>query len=720
MHYWNSESLTHMDEGNPEGQMQAKADFEVSGSSVVVGQNDLSYTLPPGYQILGEGFEYAVGDGPVRFYQPALKAVERIYTSRHGEGPTVTDWCLIPCVIRLAMADLTLVDILDIAPEVPTITWYRDCNLFAPPPVFPEGLDQAGLVRWGRIADCAGDCYGVLRVGSWLLGQVANSNQVFGWNLETEEGYWLAGWDNVPWRLRLGETGISVAEPPEGESSDLEFDAYQHTRTYFNVIASVGSGQALILRERQTVQASVISDINTFTEPREISGGESTATVSDLFRRVWVNASGTDTAIIDPPENSGLYHPFEWNEAAFQCGGLIGEPWSGNALPPLPDHYPARTRAEAAAEMTAALAADLATVTARAKINAMRVVDVEIGLYLVDFSGETPAWPEEPLVVWDGEDWTLGPLLRGQTEYSISETTYGALPVVASEDYPSNYVLDLEETDYHTSSSSDFSTGAGAMIHGYWDAEVPLEVYTRSGITSEDRNNCEGPLGPWLDASTVDSNPSRPVVLTVLKVPIVSRPELPAPAAWHPCKYCTDGMVLIGLPRESLLERLEYLNPGGTPFENQSGGTAGEAIAWNQAISDACTLTCLPLAELQPSWTVAVLDYATPIVKRTAGSGYPVWDSTSGAAITNGVLNAQFVYLVVKDNAGQRLLRVRVRDLMDGETVVEAAGSVRTGLVASGTIVRAANLHDNLLVVNRRLIGLGADGYFEIEVTWDA
>jgi len=110
------------------------------------------------------------------------------------------------------------------------------------------------------------------------------------------------------------------------------------------------------------------------------------------------------------------------------------------------------------------------------------------------------------------------------------------------------------------------------------------------------------------------------------------------------------------------------------------------------------------------SWTVDVLDYASP---HLSGDRY-VQDA--GAGISNGVLTSQFLYLVVKDLAGARLLKIRVRDLLDeSEAVIEPAGTVVSYPLITGTIGQSLTLYrDNLVVVNRRLVGLSNTAYFEI------
>ena len=55
MNYWAAEIVTHADTALSSDHAQVWADFEASSSAVVVGNNDLIYNLPAGYQIAGEG-----------------------------------------------------------------------------------------------------------------------------------------------------------------------------------------------------------------------------------------------------------------------------------------------------------------------------------------------------------------------------------------------------------------------------------------------------------------------------------------------------------------------------------------------------------------------------------------------------------------------------------------------------------------------------------------
>lgn len=689
MNYWAAEIVTHADTALSSDHAQVWADFEASSSAVVVGNNDLIYNLPAGYQIAGEGFEHAVGEGETLYYQPALKAVEETYTSLDGTGATVTDWHLHPCVIRLTMDTFEQVDIIDLTPQEPTIDWYRDCLRNAPPPLISEGLSQAGFAAWGMVADAGGKFYSILRVGDWLIPQIGNANQLYAYNLSTETFFRLAGWDETghPEQMRKADT-----------QSEIDFLAYAHDRSYFNVISRLSGTQVLILRETHTVEAEVVSNFSgAKIEPRTITFESTSADVSDYFKETWVNASGTTSAEVTPPENAGLYKPFEWDEAAFQCGGLVGEPWSGNAIPPLPDHYPERTKAAAAAEMIAAVGDDLAYISALPRFAGVAIADAEITLEIWDFpSTGDPAYVST-VQTWDAGEWSPGNLLRGVTDWEISETTYGALPVVVDTAFASNYVIDPPDvTGYENNGDSDFSRGNGVMLHSYWSSSVPLESYLRWGITSEDRNNCPGPSGPWLDKGEVDTTPGKEVILTILRTPIASTPSLPSPPAFHPCKYVTDGSILIGLPRE--------FGPDMSWIGAVSNAT------YNAALKARVRVECLGLDVGEPSWTVDVLDYASP---HLSGDRY-VQDA--GAGISNGVLTSQFLYLVVKDLAGARLLKIRVRDLLDeSEAVIEPAGTVVSYPLITGTIGQSLTLYrDNLVVVNRRLVGLSNTAYFEI------
>ena len=87
-----------------------------------------------------------------------------------------------------------------------------------------------------------------------------------------------------------------------------------------------------------------------------------------------------------------------------------------------------------------------------------------------------------------------------------------------------------------------------------------------------------------------------------------------------------------------------------------------------------------------------------------------------GLGFPTAYFTSQFLYLVVKDLAGARLLKIRVRDLLDeSEAVIEPAGTVVSYPLITGTIGQSLTLYrDNLVVVNRRLVGLSNTAYFEI------
>ena len=89
-------------------------------------------------------------------------------------------------------------------------------------------------------------------------------------------------------------------------------------------------------------------------------------------------------------------------------------PWSGNAIPPLPDHYPERTKAAAAAEMTAAVGDDLALHLGSALgFAGVAIADAEITLEIWDFRPRGDPAYVSTVQTWDAGEWSPGNLLRG-------------------------------------------------------------------------------------------------------------------------------------------------------------------------------------------------------------------------------------------------------------------------------------------------------------------
>jgi hypothetical protein len=645
-----------------------EANFSASTAFVVVGANLLSYEIPTGYQPAGEGFEYAVGEGDTLYYQPALKGVTRAW------GDVTDGWSMIPCVIRLTMDTFELVDIIDLEPAEPTITNYRDASLLAGRPWFGDGLaNLPGFIPWGRIGDCAagvngtinqhGELHAILRVGNWLFPQISNSNQAYAYNLASETYWRLNGWEEMPAQLLQ-------ADP----QTDVAFESYAHDRYWYNVVAPIGDGKILLLVENQRREASVVSDfINTLT-PEATVGGE---TIRDTLRAKWVNSSGT-TSLEYSGDSGDWYdlYAYNWDLPDIQAGDLYGEPWgTGPGKPPYSGSGLTRDQAATESEFVAAIEIDLDDLIAVPRYAGMYPVDATMGLQVWDFSTTTPEFVET-IYAWNDTTEPQDPVVRGASEYTITSTTFGALPVVEAGGAfaDDHYVIDVE-TDATTlrNNDSDFTTGAGVMLHSL--ESLPVTGGDRFFAQSQDINNAEGPDGPALYKTEVDTGGekhSTPCLLTVVTAPIVANPELPENANWHPAKICTDGTVAIALPRESV----------------------------------AGLIRCLPLVVDAPDWTVDPLDHLTTDPE----------EASHGSCRSNGVLTAQFLYAVFERDGGQTLLKIRVADLLDeAEALVEAAGTV-VATVDLATAIGSSTeaYHDPLIVVNRRMVGVGATTFFEI------
>jgi hypothetical protein len=662
-HFWEDELETFVIEAALNA--TEEANFNASTAFVVVGANLLSYEIPEGYQPAGEGWEHAVGEGDTYYYQPCLKGVTRTW------GAVTDGWSMIPCVIRLTMDTFELVDIIDLAPSEPTITNYRDASLRAGEPYFSDGLENLpDFAAWGRIGDCAhgsslspagGTLHAILRVGDWLIPQISNSNQMYAYNLDSETFFRLEGWDETPAQLLL-------ADPQDG----ITFTAHDHQRHWYNVVCSIGGDKVLILHEVQDRESSVVSDfINTKT-PSATVGSE---TISDYFRAKWVNASGTTSAEYSGGDIGDWYDDwaYNWDLPDLYCGDLFGEPWgAGPGKPPYSGGGLTRSQATLESEFVTAVEIDLDALCATPRFISSRTASVTVELQIYEFPASgSPAYVST-LYTWDDTTEAQDPIIRGATEYTITSTTIGALDVVDAPADADNYVLDIaSDSSYYRRRDSDFSFGAGVMLHSV----VPSAVTggDRYIAQSEDINNCPGPDGPALFKGEVDSGGikhSNACLLTVLAAPIAATPLLPAIADWSPCHIVNDGTVAISLPRISL----------------------------------AGVIRCLPLEVDAPDWTVDPRDHVPESE-----------DSSVGAAVSNGVLTAQFLYLVVLRVGGHTLLKIRVYDLLDGETVVQSAGAVVSTVNLTTLVASEGDLYrDNLVAVNRRLVGLSSTAFFEI------
>lgn len=654
-----------------------EANFNASPSSVIAGPNSLSYNLESGYQPAGEGFEYQVEGGDTYYYQPALKGVTRTW------GDVTDGWAIIPCVIRLTMDTFELVDVIELVPSIPTITNYRDASRFYGSAHFPYGLMfLPDFIPWGRIGDCVagtvsvgsthtGELHTILRVGDWLIPQISNSNQMYAYNLADESYFRLEGWDDLPAQLLQ-------ANPQDG----IDFEAYAHTRSRFNVIGSAGDDKVLVLVETQDRECSVVSDfINTKT-PEVTLYGE---TMRDTFRAKWVNSSGTTS--LEYSGDTGYWYDtfgYNWDLPDLACGGVWGGPWESAGFgPPHPpwveSTVDARSYAEIVAEQIAAMTIDLDALAATPRLIGPSTTAVYVELQVWEFpvSG-SPAYLST-LYTWDDTTVEGTSILMGPTEYTFTETTLGALPVEGPSDaYPDNYVIDwFSDSNYHREPSSDFSFGSGVLLHSFGYLEV--DAGERWISSSEDVNNCPGPSGPWLDVGEVDGGSTLPVLLTTLETPIVANPLLPAAPEWNPCHVVNDGSVAILLPHMSkygLIKCVPLIEPGsGDP----------------------------PL----PAWEINSRDYVDENISESIG-----------ACLSNGVLTAQFLYLVLANVGRQTLLKIRVYDALDEEELVtEAAGTVVEMVDLTDFLGGYESYRDTLVVVNRRLVGINNTEFFEITGT---
>lgn len=669
--------------------IENRADFLASPSSMGYlaspGADPITLAMAPEHKAIGEAFRHQeTEESETLIYQPILVSDDRDVLG------TADAWAMFPAVhrIRLSGGALEFVDEspFELRPAVPTLDQYRDCLLFGGSPYIQGGLPGN---PWGRctdvgigsgLSDLGGALFAILRVGNHLIPQFSAGNQCYSRNLVTGEYWRLLGFTGIPSRLRQVDPNIDLSEPDE-EDQPIEFEGYEHTIYLYTVLGSIGGTRALILVEEQDRECSVISDFaKEYTPGTDPEFPDDTVRFSDLFRAKWVNATTTNS-VLCAEEDRDLWYDgkaYNWQLDSLKCGGILGEPW-GEGVKPLSagSSTVPRTQGEVTEEFIAELTRDLSHICAKPAFGGLHRSTVTVQLQIWDF----PADNTEPqfvntLLEWNDESVEQEAVVRGASSFDISATNYGGLSLLDAPNFPDNKIINAVSDEFvKRSPASDFREGAGVMLHSLGPLAISGTDDERWYVSSEDVNNCPGPSGPWLDRAGVVTYATIPVILTRVEAPIAAHPRLPEPPRHNPYTYASDGLVAVFMPRYG-----------------------------------ASDIKCVPLAEGQPSWTIAVADYVG------VGDSNDNLYRYRGVMEGNPVLTATFLYVVVTRIGGHALLKIRVRALLDpndSAIVLEPAGTVTVHPLVTPAF-GSEYYRDDIIVINRRLVAFNSTHFFEL------
>ena len=694
----------------------------------------LSYQLPVGCQPAGEPWAWTSFAGDTYVYVPIVRGVDWVMSGTpdgeellpYGSG-LQEYWHVIPALVVLEMEDWSEpVEIIDIWPEHPRIGEnYCDAigigtlreGTFA-----GGGLRHHGVNGWANIEWAGGGALvEILRVGPWVIPRIEASNQLIALNLDTRQYVRQRGWDGLLPRLAEVPGDYDPREPWPG---GLTFTHEYYVRRTYEVLGPLADGSIALYRESHTHMQRIVSAIDDeLTPPHTVTHGGGiedpnhgqTASTRDTIYRTWACAtSGAGRAAwADPPDRRDWNNNYQWvgpSSGDLRCGNVPGGPWvttyyRGIEMGMRVVHLQPGRNEDGTPIFQAALQADLDHVLGTPALAGTPISEVE-GRW-EEWRLPTIAEPEAVITTIrelpDVDAYEGATLTNGRSHEMLSGglntadldlqpiATHPGFWAIGNTEMPElwdeNGRVELESSiDY------SLSSGTGVILHKFTEDRttdpVTGEVSWGWWADSMDQNNCPGPGGPYL----YSGDPGGPAALpdhiryhlTRLWITPYGKQQLYRPTRAHSANYVSDGDLMIWLPRA----QADKITSATTldEFSRQA-----RIVAYRRDGEDWIE-----------DWELATLDVVSPVLHPLSGSAEP----ESGGCVSNGILTRGYLYLVLRDGAGQSLLQIAA-----------STGEVASKRPLSAPLSARADIYrDNLVAVNRRLVGLGATTFEVIAV----